>query len=220
MDRLQTVNAGGRVGYGKSGGFHILRRVLLLAAILLAMPHFGYGQTSASNSAEQSSFEPLLADDLVVRADPEPRWVAILPEAPIAKPSPKLCPDGFRKPCAMLGGRLYWPSSLSEHDRSWGKAISHPPMLIISSLVVASFIADYKTTRNCLDRGHGREANPLLGQSRAQQLGVGLTVTGLSIWSVGKLKQQGNGSLAVFAGVGATLVHTLAAYHNAVVCSQ
>ena len=98
--------------------------------------------------------------------------------------------------------------------------MSNPSMLVVSSVLIASFVADYKTTRSCIDRGKGREVNPLMGQSRAQELGVGIALTGITIWSMGELKKEGRGLPAFIAGYGGTLLHTFAAYHNSVVCSD
>ena len=196
-----------------------LCKTFVCVLVLVAAPHSVQAQTTPDN-LKLDAVEMSDSNELAPHFAPEIQPRSILPNAPIAKPSATVCPEGFRKPCALLGGQQYWPSSLKEHDRSWGRAMSHPSMIIVTSLFLASFIADYKTTRYCVDRGMGHEGNPLMGQSRAQELAVGLTATGVSIWGIGALKRQGDGSLAVFAGFGGTVLHTFAAYHNAVACGS
>jgi hypothetical protein len=94
----------------------------------------------------------------------------------------------------------------------------NPRVFAVSSLLVAAFITDYKTTRFCVDRHLGREANPLLGQSRAQEMGVGLSLTGVSIWAAGITKKRGDGNLAVTEELIGTMLHAYAAAHNAMAC--
>jgi len=198
---------------------HHLSKVFSIAAILLVCPLFGYGQVT-SDVSKQGTIEITHVDDVPAAIEPDALAVRILPDAPVVKPASTACQQGLRKPCALLGGQVYRPSSLTQPDRSWTQAIRHPPILIVSSVLVASFIADYKSTRYCVDRGLGHEGNPLLGQSRAQELSVGLAATGISIWGIGKLKQQGDGRSALFAGYAVTALHAFAAYHNAAVCGQ
>jgi hypothetical protein len=191
----------------------------IFVLVLVAAPPSVYAQTMPDTAKAVATDMPDSTELTAhIAGGVQPR--AILPDAPIAKPTATVCPDGFRKPCALLGGQLYWPSSLKEHDRSWARAMSHPPIFVMASLLAASFVADYKTTRYCVDRGFGHEGNPLMGQSRAQELSVGLAATGVSIWGIGELKRQGDGSMAVFAAFGGIALHTYAAYHNAVACGS
>jgi len=196
-----------------------LFKTFVCILVLAAAPHSVYAQTIPDN-AKQDALAITDSNEFAPRAVPEIQPRIVLPDAPIAKPSATICPGGSRKPCALLGGQPYWPSSLKEHDRSWARAMSHPSMIVVTSLLLASFVADYKTTRYCVDRGMGHESNPLMGQSRAQELAVGLTATGVSIWGIGELKRQGDGSVAVFAGFGGILLHTFAAYHNMAACGS
>ena len=149
-----------------------------------------------------------------------PELVEVLPEAPVAKSPASPCPAGFWKPCAFLSGELYARDRfhLTEYDRSWTKAMSNPAIIASTSLLTAATIADYKITRYCIDRHLGKEANPLMGQTRAQELGLGLGLLTLSTFATAKLKSQGHGTSAVFIQWIGTVVHTYAAYHNAVAC--
>jgi hypothetical protein len=152
-----------------------------------------------------------------------------LPDSPEPKPikaNPKLaatpCPAGIAKPCALLGGRLYFRDSLhaTEHDRTWLQAMSHPAMIVGTALLAGSFIADYKTTRSCVDRNLGHEANPLMGQSRAQELGVGISITALGVFATGKLKKTGNGNAALFTLWSGTVLHGVMAARNVAICGS
>jgi hypothetical protein len=83
-----------------------------------------------------------------------------VPDAPVARLSDSACQVGTRHSCDPWGRQLYWPSSLTRKDDSWRKAVMNPRVFAVSSLLVAAFITDYKTTRSCVDRHLGREANP------------------------------------------------------------
>lgn len=149
-----------------------------------------------------------------------PNGADTLPEAPIAKPPSSPCPAGYWKPCALLRGNVYMRDRfrLSEHDSSWTKAMSNPEVIFSTAAETTSFIADYKTTRYCIDHHRGKEANPLLGQSRAQELGVGVAILAMSTFATAKLKSKGYGPEAVGLQWAATVAHTLAASLNAMSC--
>lgn len=144
----------------------------------------------------------------------------ILPEAPIPKSPASPCPAGYWKPCAFLSGNLYARDRfhLGEYDRSWTKAMSNPAIITSTAVLTTAFVMDYKTTRYCIDRHLGKEANLLMGQSRAQELGVGLGLLTVSVLATAKLKSQGRGASAMFIQWVGTVAHSYSAYHNAVVC--
>jgi hypothetical protein len=192
-----------------------MRTALSLLVVLISAGH-SYSQGSVALKPEPIAlWRAETSSSVVGRAQPEIK--GILADAPSPKPV-QACPQGIGKPCAMLGGMRYHPSSMTVHDASWGRAMSHPALIIGTSILISSFFVDYKTTRHCIDRGQAREANPLMGNSRAQELGVGLTVTGISVWQAGLWKKQGHGKFALFAlGLG-TAVHSFAAIHNASMC--
>jgi len=60
----------------------------------------------------------------------------------------------------------------------------------------AAAVWDYQTTRHFLDTHRGSEGNPLMGQCRAQELGVGSSLSALTYLAAGKLKEQGEGDFA------------------------
>jgi hypothetical protein len=189
-----------------------LSLALLPAAVLVVS--ITYGQAPPDPPAQQR--EASLAS-----TQPAPSSAGvILPDAPVPKAAASPCPAGVGRPCALLGGVRYLPDQLhvEEHDASWAKAMSHPVMIAVSSLLVGASVADYKMTRYCVDRHIGREVNPLLGQSRAQQLGVTVAATAATVWAAGKLKEKGNGAFAVFGLWGFTVAHTFLAYENAETC--
>jgi hypothetical protein len=191
-----------------------------LLAFLVALPLF-VSSTCEAQSVESPPSERRQAENGGVTIGLETsRMLAVLPDAPVAKAPMSPCPAGVGKPCALLGGRPYLPDRLhlEEHDASWAKAMSTPLMIGGSSLLMGSFIADYKTTRYCIDRHVGKERNPLMGQSRAQELAVGIPATAVSIWAAGKLKEKGQGTVAALGLWAFTLMHTYFAYQNAETC--
>jgi hypothetical protein len=185
---------------------------LLPTAVLVVS--ITYGQTPPEPSTQPRQTSLALTDS--VPSDTK----SILPDAPVPKAAASPCPAGVGRPCALLGGLPYLPDQLhmEEHDLSWGKAMSHPFMIAFSSLLVASTVADYKMTRYCLDRHLAREANPIVGQSRARQVGIIVPATASIVWMAGKAKETGRGPLAAFTLWGLTVVHTYFAYQNAETC--
>jgi len=129
----------------------------------------------------------------------------VLPDSPIPivpnlQDGPFPCPFGNGRPCALLGGRLYFRdlSHLTEHDAT-GKAMRNPLMLVGEGLRLASAIADAEGSQACQHVHTCREGNPLLGSnpSRAESYGllvpfeVGTFV--LESW----LKKHGRGTLCL-----------------------
>ena len=91
-------------------------------------------------------------------------------------------------------------------------------LLLAFSMNVAAAVWDYRTTRHCVDNHLGEEANPLMGQTRAQELGVGISLSALTYYAAGKLKKQGDGNYAFGVLWTGTLLHVVAAAHNQSVC--
>jgi hypothetical protein len=198
-------------------------KVILLALSVCLLPRMSFAQEPAPADQQTAKAEPIEPAPLPVPKSAGPR----LPDAPTPQPllvNPKSpaspCPAGIGKPCSLLGGRRFYkdPWHSTEHDKTWFGAMKHPQMLIGSAILVTSMIADYKTTRSCIDRGLGHEANPMLGQSRAQELGIGIPITALGIFAAGKLKKSGNGNAAMFALWTGTVMHTVMATRNAAIC--
>jgi len=151
----------------------------------------------------------------------------VLPDAPIpVMPSrqdgPFPCPSGTAKPCPLLGGRVYFPdfAGLTQHDRTLGQSMKNRVLLAGLAANVGAFAWDYATTRACIDRHHGNEANPVLGQTQAQELGVGITLTAVNYLLAAKLKQRGQGNVAFFGLFGLATTHIYFAAHNRAVCHE
>jgi hypothetical protein len=196
-------------------------RTIFLPALVLSISAIGaQAQVLSANfkplpmQTERMEFESTLIEPR------QPEANRVLPDAPIAKVPASVCPAGVGKPCAFLAGRPYIPDQFHfmGHNLSWVKAVSNPAIVVVSSLQVASFIMDYKTTRYCIDRHLAREANPLLGQSRAQELGVGIGLNLVSFWAAGKLKARGDGNLVFLGEWAMTMMHSYAAIRNATTC--
>jgi hypothetical protein len=73
-------------------------------------------------------------------------------------------------------------------------------------------------TMYCIDRYLKQEGNPLAGQSRAQELSVGIAALAVSAIAAAELKSKGWGPQAIFVQWIGTGLHSYAAYHNAVIC--
>lgn len=126
-----------------------------------------------------------------------------LPDAPIPvlpsrQDGPMPCPAGIGKPCALLGGRVYFSdrSHMTEHDKTWFGALKNPLMIAGIAVNLGADLWDYKATRACMAAHTCIEGNPLMGQSRAQQLGVGLSLDALLYYLTVRLKKDGDGNAA------------------------
>lgn len=132
---------------------------------------------------------------------------AVQPVLPVPAATP--CPAGVGKPCALLGGRLFFrdPGRMTEHDKSWADAMKSKGVVLGITLNAAAAVFDYKTTRHCIATHQGKEGNPLMGQSRAQELSVGISLTALQYFLVGKVKEKGMGNVAFAILYGGTVLH-------------
>jgi hypothetical protein len=166
--------------------------------------------------------EPIPTEDIELSSTLVEPSALVLPDAPVAKAMAPPCPAGPGKPCAFLNGHPYFRDRflLSAHDPSWTKAMSNPLIMGGTALEAAAFVMDYKTTRYCIDRHLGKEGNPIMGQSRAQELGVGISITAVAVFANGKTKEAGYGSLALFEQWAAILGHGVLAYMNAEKCGD
>jgi hypothetical protein len=146
----------------------------------------------------------------------------ILPDGSIAvlpnnQDGPLPCPTGIGKPCALLGGRLYFndPSHMTEHDATLGKAMRNPMMVVGGLFNLASTIADIEGTQACLSAHACTEGNPMFGRnpSRARSYGLGMpmifAVYAMSSW----MKKHGEGNLAFGLLWGGTMTHVYEAAH-------
>ena len=125
---------------------------------------------------------------------------APIPTLPSSQDGPMPCPAGIGKPCALLGGRLYFsdPSHMTEHDKTWFDALKNP--LILGGIIADAGAAvwDLRTTRACIDNHTCKEANPLMGQSLAQQVTVGTGLNAILYYAAVRMKQRGKGNTALF----------------------
>ena len=122
------------------------------------------------------------------------------------------CPSGTGKPCALLGGRLYFsdPIHMTEHNQTWARAARNPALLVADVLNLAATVADVEGTESCLRAHVCREQNPLLGHSPSRARAYGTVVPidmglyALAAW----LKKQGQGNLAFGTLWCTTMAHT------------
>lgn len=90
---------------------------------------------------------------------------------------------------------------------SFKEAALQPSMLTFELLEQAAFVVDVEGTQHCIHNHQCREANPIMGQSRAQQYGVGLPVNFLATFVAIKLRENQHGTLAVALLWPLTIVH-------------
>jgi hypothetical protein len=187
---------------------------------LLFFEAAGLHAQTASSNIQPLPIQTDVGSTLLQPDETSPTRSDILPEAPIPKSPASPCPAGYWKPCAFLSGNLYARDRfhLGEYDRSWTKALSNPVIITSTAILTTAFVMDYKTTRYCIDRHLGREANPLMGQSRKQELGVGLGLLTASVFATAKLKSQGRGNSAVLIQLVGAMAHSYFANQNAFVC--
>jgi hypothetical protein len=155
-------------------------------------------QTPMRQSADSKNTIPV---SQLQGADPSEESIE-LPEAPIPKDMAHErgpCPAGDTLPCALLGGfRFNEHTSLTEHDKTWGQAMSHPIMWGTATALVLSTTVDIEGTHACLRAHTCTEANPIMGKhpSRVRMYGTAMPLNGVIIFAMGKLKKQGDGFTA------------------------
>jgi hypothetical protein len=153
----------------------------------------------------------------------------VLPDAPIPvlpgiQDGPFPCPAGVGKPCALLGGRLYFrdPSHMTEHDLTWGKAMRNPMMVVGGLLNLASLIADAEGTQACLHAHTCTEGNPIWGAhpSRAKMYGFGIPLE-FCLYSISaSMKKRGRGNTAFVMLWSDTILHVYLAAHGFSIASK
>lgn len=185
---------------------------LLLSATCQGQARFSEFETPAIETQPSELPSVLVAPD-------DPKVSRELPEAPRPKTDVQSsqentpCPSGTGRPCALLGGRLYFRDipRFGEHDRTWWDAMRHPAMLIASGMLIAAVVADTETTAHCLKARTCTEGNPLFGKrpSRGLMYGVDIPLLAGTLWMAGDLKRGGKGTLAM------TILYTLAVWRGA-----
>lgn len=181
--------------------------------------------STSARSAQIETKSSAISSDLV--APSLQRQEHELPDAPIPilpsrQDGPMPCPAGVGRPCALLGGRLYFsdPSHMTEHDKSWVAALRNPMILTGLLVNLGADVWDYRSTRACMANHTCREGNPLMGQSRAQQLSVGLSLDATFYFLAAKLKQRGSGNYAFFCLAANSTLHFYYAAHGHALASS
>lgn len=148
----------------------------------------------------------------------------ILPDSPAPKRDDRAepCPAGNGKPCALLGGRLYFSDTLglSRHNKTWWDAARSPGMMLSFGLLVASTVADLETTQSCIHASTCKEGDPLLGQSRAQAYSVSMSLNALVFWAAAQEKRHGHGVLPFLILWSGTVMHATLAAHNSALATK
>jgi hypothetical protein len=217
------IERGPVVDLFSAGGF--MEKILMILTITFFSAVITEAQSELiPNNLPLTRLQPYQLIAPQVEPPPE-RSTRALPDAPIPvlpnlQRGPLPCPDGEGRSCALLGGRRYLPDlfHMTEHDRSWTDAMKNRGILFAVSMNVAAAVWDYKTTRHCIDVHRGREANPLMGQSRAQQLSVGIGLSAFTYFAAARLKKQGDGNYAFGALWVGTMMHFLAGTHSWSAC--
>lgn len=135
-----------------------------------------------------------------------------IPVQPSRQDGPAPCPAGTGKPCALLGGHLYFPDPwrMTEHDKTWWQAAKNPGLLVGFAFNLASTVADVEGTEACLGAHTCTEMNPLLGKrpTRLRAYGTTVPIT-LAIYSYDAwLKKTGNGNFVFGVLWVWTMAHT------------
>jgi hypothetical protein len=86
---------------------------------------------------------------------------------------------------------------MTEHDMTWFRALRNPMILIGLTVNLATNVWDYRATRACIANHRCKVGNPLLGQSRDQEISVGISLNAIVWFSAAKMKQEGRGNLAL-----------------------
>jgi len=144
-----------------------------------------------------------------------------LPDAPIPVlpqkvDGPMPCPLGVGAPCALLGGRLYFsdPSHMTEHDKTLWAALKNPMIAGAIAVNIGADVWDYRTAFAHLGQKGFKETNPIMGQSRAQMLAVGISLDAIMYFSAARLKERGKGNYAFMVLAGNSVLHVYAAANN------
>lgn len=189
-----------------------MKRIFLALGMWLLIVSFTRAQTQVRGSTLFETQSSPIPSTLIEPEQQDPKRE--LPDAPIPilanrQDGPMPCPAGIGKPCALLGGRLYFSdlSHMTEHDKTWFNALKNPLMIGGIAVNLGASIWDYKATRACIAAHTCKEGNPIMGQSRAQQLGVGMSLDALFYYLAVRLKEHGQGNHAFALLAANTAMH-------------
>jgi len=204
-----------------------MKREVFLVGVFLLTASSAFGQTEVSNKKlpmETESFtastglvEQQQSTSVVPPEDPKPKELV-----PPDGPAP--CPLGIGKPCALLGGRLYFrdPFHMTQHDATWAQAMKNRLLITGEIFNLASDIADIEATQACLHAHTCVEGNPIFGKhpSRAVAYGISMPIN-FAVYSMcGWLKAKGKGNYAFGVLWGGTSAHTYFAASGAAIASE
>jgi hypothetical protein len=88
-----------------------------------------------------------------------------------------------------------------------GQAARQPSMVALEGLLLAATVVDIEGTQHCIHNHTCREANPLLGKSRARQYGISMPLATVALISAAKARRDGHGNIAAFFIWSAAVVH-------------
>ena len=85
------------------------------------------------------------------------------------------------------------PFHLDEPDRSWGRAMRHPPVLAASALLVGLTTIQLIKTDRCIAENKPA-CNLVTGKNRAAAYALNIPLTTAVVYFAGRFKQKGNGT--------------------------
>jgi hypothetical protein len=135
-----------------------------------------------------------------------------LPDSPDPKVREKensMCPSGVGNSCALLGGWVYIPDAigLTYHNKTWWDAMKNPGMIAVSFVLIGSTVLDIEGSQACIDKHTCREANPLMGGSKASKYAIAMPINAFVIWAAVHEKQHGRAIVPIAVMWTASLVH-------------
>ena len=200
-----------------------MKRVSIVLGLLFSFDGVLFAQTNRT-PGQAPLAETQASEISTVLQEPVPlNRRPVLPDNPIPvmpniQDGPFPCPAGVGKPCALLGGRLYFrdPSHMTEHDATLAEALRNPLMLVGETFNLAATIADIEGTQACLRVHTCSEGNPMFGSkpSRAESYGIGIPMNLATYVLTGYMKEKGQGNLAFALLWSGTVLHTYEAAHG------
>ena len=83
------------------------------------------------------------------------------------------------------------PFHLDETDRSWGRAMRHPPVLTVAGLLTALTVIQLIKTDRCINENKP-VCNLVSGKNRAAAYGVNIPLTAGVVYLAARMKKKGN----------------------------
>jgi hypothetical protein len=193
-----------------------MKRVVMTILGILFSAAISHAQSFVVLDELPLTHSPSLQAESSLLPPPQQGEERILPEAripvlPNLQDGPAPCPAGVGKPCALLGGRLYFndPAHMTEHNRTLWQAMRNPMLLTGGIINLAATVADIEGTEACIHAHTCTEANPMFGKhpGRASFYGVGMPLSFVNYLWAAHLKKEGKGNWAFGLMWVATTVH-------------